>query len=1001
MDATRSAAPAVETVITEDLEMPKPSTEATTKQNETSNTSKVRSLTDALLNFLASASNETLGACAVALCASTYLVLGRVGLVLIGTVIGVVLQATWEGSSDEADGTHDGQQKSTSKRKELGIEVAKRLLDWKDRTKGLENGIEDEDVKVEVSLATKPLDYSEFKPATAAALTAFTDAIIRDYVKWWYTPIVPVDNTFPLACRQTLTSFILSISNHLSRKRPADPFLDFVTNSTSIIIVFLSELSTALRIGQGQSAEDAVHQYLRDEPESNLANVLSQQQQEHKLRLVADDILASFLDTKAFNFPPSKTFLREILAGVVLEMTIKNCSKPEWINGWIVYLLEDGEPEIMNAIDAGVESMGTATQHMPTSPVQVDAKKKHARRMSRAEEAMHEAMSEAKRLSEMIAEEDARRKRNPPSITENDDAISTATTEGMATPTSSDSDRNRIYERSMDSSMDLQPTTEEGASQGTTLTQANTFTDFGQLVPSEVPTALRTSHTTSPVTYPSSSGVLTLHNAAVTIMDEGDANDKSTLRSKPAVEYLLQIEPAVSKFPGWMIVRRYQDFEALHEVLRRISIISGVPEFVEKHAVLPSWKGQTKHYLRQNLERYLQHALRYEPLAESEAMKKFLEKETGLQKAPSPTKNIFPFQGPAALENMGKGFVNVLGQAPKGLAGGGKAVLGGVQGVFGAVGGGLKKPSPGMARSTKSASVISLPNPDSQQPGRASQDSVSVSLSATEVKEQRPTPSRQSSDLRTYSGQASPRRSGQGESMENLHLPPPPSDISDDYGQSETATTHLKTSSLSHAAPSEPPSTLPSPAISGPVQSEACRSNTASSIRANNNRPITEEETRAAIELMFAVITELYSLSSAWTIRLSLLAAAKTFLLRPNNPQLESIRLLLQDSIIDANFVSDTGLAGHIVKLRENTLPTEEELKQWPPEMTAAEQEKLRVKARKLLVEKGMPQALTSVMGSAASGEALGRVFDCLQVEEVARGLIFALLLQALRATTQ
>lgn len=185
MDATRSAAPAVETTVTEDLEIPNPSTEPTSKQSETSNTSKtVRSLTDALLNFLASASNETLGACAVALCASTYLVLGRVGLVLIGTVIGVVLQATWEGSNDEADGTHNGQQKSTSKRKEVGIEVAKRLLDWKDRARGLENGIEDEDIKVEASLATKPLDYSEFKPATAAALTAFTDAIIRDYVKY-------------------------------------------------------------------------------------------------------------------------------------------------------------------------------------------------------------------------------------------------------------------------------------------------------------------------------------------------------------------------------------------------------------------------------------------------------------------------------------------------------------------------------------------------------------------------------------------------------------------------------------------------------------------------------------------------------------------------------------------------------------------------------------------------------------------------------------------------
>ena len=39
-------------------------------------------------------------------------------------------------------------------------------------------------------------------------------------------------------------------------------------------------------------------------------------------------------------------------------------------------------------------------------------------------------------------------------------------------------------------------------------------------------------------------------------------------------------------------------------------------------------------------------------------------------------------------------------------------------------------------------------------------------------------------------------------------------------------------------------------------------------------------------------------------------------------------------------------------------------------------------------------------MGAAASGEALGKVFDCLQVPEVSRGLVFGLMLQALRVVT-
>ena len=69
--------------------------------------------------------------------------------------------------------------------------------------------------------------------------------------------------------------------------------------------------------------------------------------------------------------------------------------------------------------------------------------------------------------------------------------------------------------------------------------------------------------------------------------------------------------------------------------------------------------------------------------------------------------------------------------------------------------------------------------------------------------------------------------------------------------------------------------------------------------------------------------------------------------------------------------------------------------------MDAQDKERLRVKARKLLVERGMPSALTSVMGQAASGEALGRVFDCLQEGRVARGVMFGVVLQGLRGVTQ
>jgi hypothetical protein len=193
MDAFSPAALAVEATteaaadaaVVEGLQIENAKAELSLRQKEISTTSdKIRYFTDLVLTFLSNASNDTLGACAIGLCASTYLVLGRVGLVLIGTVVGVVLHATWEGSHGDEDGTDNALRKRRPRRKELGIEVARRLLDWKARNRDGEAAVEDEGVKVEASVATRPLDYAEFRPATGAALTALTDAIIRDYVKY-------------------------------------------------------------------------------------------------------------------------------------------------------------------------------------------------------------------------------------------------------------------------------------------------------------------------------------------------------------------------------------------------------------------------------------------------------------------------------------------------------------------------------------------------------------------------------------------------------------------------------------------------------------------------------------------------------------------------------------------------------------------------------------------------------------------------------------------------
>ncbi|GME28984.1 hypothetical protein GTA08_BOTSDO12774 [Neofusicoccum parvum] len=587
----------------------------------------LQALTDRALQFLSTATNETLGACLVGLGATTYLVLGRVGLVLIGVVGGIVLHAQWEGS---LHGFADEQTRAAEerRRKEIGLDVLKRVMDVRAQTKD-SHSLRRRDSELDIQLFSgKQLDYSSFQPETGAALSELTDAIVRDYVKWWYNPIVPTDMAFPTACRQTLTALILSVSSHLSRKRPADFFLEYLTNSSAIMIVFLNELSDAIGGSPASSAVEAVQTYLRLKPESKLSNVLDKKHQEKKFDAVAEDILENYLEPKTYNCRPARIFLRQILAKVVLEMALTTMSKPEWINGWIVYMLEEGEPELMKEIDAGVEGAKERKLEEIKDKVEVaetaakmeqaeEKKNKatHRRVVSKAQEAMDEAMQEAQRLTQMIQEEEAAKARGndgnektetpklerKKSTSGLSDDHSEGTTQEAFTPTSSQSDQNEerpqslhdsvIGRNSMNDPTKVRPSTsepvrkassDEEKSPSSSPDPKQPFTSFDQIVTSPTPTALGG--------RPQSIGKpppLTLHNASISIFDDALPGDKSVVKSKPAGDYFVQIEPASSAHPGWMISRKYADFETLHEVLRRISVISGVG-FSEAHPNLPS-----------------------------------------------------------------------------------------------------------------------------------------------------------------------------------------------------------------------------------------------------------------------------------------------------------------------------------------------------------------------------------------------------------------------------
>lgn len=135
-----------------------------------------------VLNFLATSSGESLAGVFVGLAIATYVILGRLGLLLIGLALGVVLHASWEGTHDDSR-PKAVDSRSPRRRKELALELATRLLDVPQR-KPTEVGNEVDDSRQRaVKRDSAPdLDYSVFGSRTSVALRSLTDAAIRDYV---------------------------------------------------------------------------------------------------------------------------------------------------------------------------------------------------------------------------------------------------------------------------------------------------------------------------------------------------------------------------------------------------------------------------------------------------------------------------------------------------------------------------------------------------------------------------------------------------------------------------------------------------------------------------------------------------------------------------------------------------------------------------------------------------------------------------------------------------
>lgn len=740
--------------------------------------------------------------------------------------------------------------------------------------------------------------------------------------------------------------------------------------------MFLNELAAAFAAAGPSSTEAGriVAQYLENAPDSSLANVLSKEQQRKKLSMIADDILSNFLDPKSYGCSPVRDFLREVFAGVVLESTVISLSRPEFINDWIVYLLQDGESEIMHAIDAGVE--GARNQAVDAEKVTLEPKNDEAftkspeHQSTHADKATEEALLEAKRLSAMMTSQ----------RTQSDNIAASETSEE---PRPS---MEKVVSTDHRPSADLQEPTSCPVSPGA----------------SGAPT--------SPTRGNDSVPPLSLHGAQVMVDDDGAGRERASIKSRPTWDYLLQIEPASTRSTGWMVFRKYSDFQSLHETLEAVSRLNRIHAFSEQYPTLPPWKGKTRQALVRDLEQYMQQIMRHEPLANTDRMRRFLEKEGGPNEA-NPSKPVFSFPSQSAFENMGKGVLGAITSAPKGMAGGGRAVFDGMTGVFGGAGHSRRPTNTNDApvqhrKNLSHSEVESLGTGSVRDSNRVDsltglkQGDISASVRKSEGDDP--------SDLSHSSNAASvdllkdemPKSPSLSDRSSGMNLAVSEQDA---WASESTLTASDDRKSLGSAGQVEEATgkeqhTLASSELQPEAGSGSDSEPVPHGVR-RQRQPITADETQIAVELIFAVINELYTLSSAWNIRRTLLNAAKSYILRPGSPTLETIRELLQDSMIESH-TSDEALGEYLRKLRENALPTEEELKAWPPPPSEQEKAQLRDKARRLFIQRGIPQALTSVMGAAASREALEKIFDSLQVETVARGFVFSVLLQGLRVLT-
>jgi hypothetical protein len=656
-----------------------------------------------------------------------------------------------------------------------------------------------------------------------------------------------------------------------------------------------------------------------------------------------------------------RLFAREMLTMQVFNLTATSCSTPSYINWYIVETFKDVQDE------GGLLGKDS--------------------RVKEAEEAMARAVAEAAEMTRLLElEKGANELRN--------DDVTTST----ITPERAESAPKTTFASMLrDPDILPQPNRVDSVFRQSgvlppTLNRIDAVEATLRNSPSEgaiPPTANRPAYDSPPRLSSTSLQYdeppqETLQGAKITLMDlSTDAGTGKLIRQRSTLSYMITIEPPGGRVPGWVAIKQFTEFESLHDVLRRIANVGGIRSFPTE---LPEWKGKMHQSLADNLENYLKTALSIKQLADSEAMKRFFGKEItdqslGKKKAWPPLKGVGDGVRDAVVSSAG-GSQKLLAAA---------WATTGINKKRSSAPIGLEKPKPEITvKDTKDDAPTSEGETVYHSP--SFRNSASVSRSGTvdnfdsDIGLER---SSTSSSLNGYTFIGEGERSDSAsttsfdtpnrlESQSPMEATEPESSIPLGIRASDPLVEPDSTSAPITKSPPPAPPPLPERPTKPAVSKQSAPE-------------LSPNDAQQILDIGFSILSELYALSPrTWMIRKSLLNLLKSLLISNGRTYIETIRTMIQDDLINKCLTSDDWLASQVKAVTESVWPTAP----WPP----MDEETYRIRAKELFTTKMLPETMRGLMGGTATTQALEIVFEALQDQRVAKGILVALMCDVIRA---